>query len=307
MLRYIANLLVQLGVVILGVSTVVFLLLRLAGDPALLFVAADDATPERLAQVRTELGFNDPLPLQYARFLASTLQGDFGTSLRFKTAALPLAFDHAPATLELAVLALALSVLLGFPAGVIAATQRGSLLGNTVSVLSLLGQCLPVFWLGIMLILLFAVELRVLPASGDGSPAHFILPTLTLAAYIMARIARLARSSMLEVLGQDYIRTARAKGLAAAAVIVGHAAKNAAIPTVAAVAVSFSTLIGGAVVTETVFGWPGLGRLLVDSVVGRDYPVAQASVFVIAIFVTLANLLSDLAYGLLDPRIRHQF
>jgi peptide/nickel transport system permease protein len=302
-MRFVVWRLVQAIFVVLGVASVVFLLLRLSGDPVMLLVSPD-ATQEQIELVRERYGFNEPLYLQYIRFLRAIAAGDFGESIRFKTPALELVLERLPATIQLALLSFAMTLALGIPAGVIAAVKRGTLFDNFFTVVALLGQSVPTFWLGVMLIILFAVQLRVLPTSGRGGLEHLVLPSFSLGAYSMARIARITRSSMLDVLGEDYIRTARAKGLVERAVVYRHAVKNASISIVTVAAYTFAALMSGAVITEAVFAWPGVGRLLVDAVYNRDYPVAQAAVFVIALMVSAINLLTDLTYAYIDPRIR---
>ena len=280
-----------------------FLLLRLSGDPATLFVG-QDATAEQVERVRHELGLDRPLIVQYGQFLFKAAQGDFDRSLRFNRPALEMVLVVLPDTLRLALTSLALAALVGVPVGAVSALYRGSLLDSVITVLTLLGQSLPVFWLGILLILLFAVDLHWLPTSGSDTLAHLVLPAATLGAFFAARFAQLTRSGLQEVLAEDYIRTARAKGLRERVVLFGHALRNVAIGQVTVAALTFSALLGGAIVTETIFAWPGLGRLLLEAVNNRDYPLVQATVFVIALFVTLANVIADLLYAALDPRIR---
>ena len=302
MVAYLLARAAKLVLVLWGVTTLVFILLRLSGDPATLFVT-QDATVEQLERVRRTLGLDQPLIVQYVRFLSRAVVGDFDRSLRFGQPALGMVLAALPDTLRLALTALALAMIVGIPAGVLSAVRRGSALDGLTTILTLLGQSLPVFWLGILLILLFSVELRWLPVSGADTPVHVILPAVTLAAFFAARFARLTRSNLTEVLAEDYIRTARAKGLSGRLVLYRHALKNVAITQVTVAALTFSALLGGAIVTETIFAWPGLGRLLLEAVNTRDYPLVQATVFVIALFVSLANFLADLLYGVLDPRI----
>jgi ABC-type dipeptide/oligopeptide/nickel transport system permease component len=282
---------------------VVFFAVRLSGDPAAL-LAPQGATAEDIRELRRRLGLEDPLPQQYVGFLVHALTGDFGTSLRYQQPASELVLGALPVTLTLTVAALALALVVAVPAGIISAIKRDSLFDAAAMVITLLGQAMPVFWLGILFILVFAVRLKVLPTGGWGSPNQVILPALALGAYSMARISRLVRSGMLEVLSQDYIRTARAKGLRERTVILMHALKNAQIPVVTVVGLEFSVLMGGAVITETIFSIPGLGRLAVSSVANRDFAVVQAAVFVAALVVTLVNFVVDLLYVALDPRIR---
>ncbi len=292
----------RLVLVLWGVLTLAFLLLRLSGDPATLFVG-QDATREQVEQVRHQLGFDQPLIVQYGQFLGRIAHGDFDRSLRFDRPAISLVLDALPYTLELTLASLAIAMLLGIPAGAIAALRPGSAVDSAATLLALVGQSMPVFWLGILLILFFAVQLHWFPVSGSETPAHLVLPSVTLGAFFAARFAQLTRSGLLEVLAEDYVRTARSKGLSEWTVLARHALKNVAISQVTVAALTFSALLGGAIVTETIFAWPGMGRLLLDAVNSRDYPLVQASLFVIALFVCLANLLADLSYGLLDPRV----
>jgi peptide/nickel transport system permease protein len=302
--RLLAQRAVHLLIVVLGVYTALFLLLRLTGDPALLYVA-EDAGPAQIQRVREQLGLADPLPLQYLRFLGRALAGDFGLSLRYNQPALPLVLAAVPATFELTGAALLLAALVGVPAGILSATRRNSLADHVSLVTSLVGQCVPTFWLGIILILILALELGLLPPSGRGTLAHIVMPAVTLGAYSTARVARLTRSSVLEVLNQDFVRTARSKGLAGRAVILRHVLKNAAIPIVTILGLSVSTLLGGAVITETIFDWPGVGRLMVQAVFVRDYPIVQGTAFLIAAMVAVVTFLTDSLYTWLDPRIKH--
>jgi ABC-type dipeptide/oligopeptide/nickel transport system permease component len=300
---YVARRLAQSVIVLLGISIVVFVILHLTGDPTLLMLPLD-ASAEEIARFRRAMGFDDPLPVQYGRFLRGVLQGDFGSSLRHDEPALRLVFERMPATLELTVVALGIALLLAIPAGIVSALFRNSALDYVSTVVALVGQAMPTFWLGIMLILVFAVGLQVLPSSGRGGPANLVLPALTLGLFTTARTMRLTRSALLEVLGQDYVRTARAKGVAERGVVWKHALRNAAIPIITIVGLELGTLLGGAVITETIFAWPGVGRLSVQAIYNRDYPLVQASVFVLASMFVLVNLAVDLVYTYLDPRIR---
>jgi peptide/nickel transport system permease protein len=302
MVRLLARRTIHLLIVVLGVYTALFLLLRLTGDPALLYVS-EDAGPAQIQRVREQLGLADPLPLQYVRFLGRAVVGDFGLSLRYNQPALPLVLAALPATLELTAAALLLSAVVGVPVGILSATRRNSVADRLSLLASLVGQCVPTFWLGIILILVLALDLGVLPPSGRGTLAHVVMPALTLGAYSTARVARLTRSSVLEVLHQDFVRTARAKGLAQRVVILRHVLKNAAIPIVAILGLSVSTLLGGAVITETIFDWPGVGRLMVQAVFVRDYPIVQGTAFLIAAMVTVVTFVTDALYAWLDPRI----
>jgi peptide/nickel transport system permease protein len=282
---------------------VVFALLFLTGDPAALMLPVD-ATPQQAAQFRHQLGLDDPLPVQYGRFLGGVARGNFGESLRSREPALPLVIDRLPATMQLAVTALVLSVIVALPLGILAAVKHGSWVDRAAMSFALFGQSVPVFWLGIMLILLLAVQLRWFPSGGRSDLASLVLPAVTLGLFGTARTARLVRSGMLDVLRRDYIRTAYAKGLTNVLVLRRHALKNALIPVVTILGLDLATLLGGAVITETVFSWPGVGRLVVTSIAGRDYPVVQAAVFVVASSYILINLAVDVLYAYLDPRIR---
>jgi ABC-type dipeptide/oligopeptide/nickel transport system permease component len=301
--RYILSRLVDTVVTVLGVSVIVFMLTQLTGDPARLMLPAD-AREAQVQELRDRLGLNDPLPIQYVRFLSGALRGDFGISLRSSQPALQLVFDRMPATLLLAVGSLIFSVILGGIAGLVSATKRGTWLDTAMMLLALIGQAVPVFWLAMMLILVVAVQWRLAPTSGIGTPAHAILPIVTLGAYSSASIARLLRASLLSVLANDYIRTARSKGLAERLILYRHALRNALIPVVTVVGLQFGTMLGGAVITETIFAWPGVGRLAIQSIYVRDFPVVQATVFIVAVGFVFINLLVDLTYALLDPRIR---
>jgi len=304
--QYIARRLLQAVLVVLGVVTAVFFLLQLTGDPVRLMVG-DGAAEADIENIRHQLGLDRPLPERYVSFLTQAARGDFGQSVRQQgRPAMEIVLDRYPATLRLAFLALSLSVVMAIVFGLISAVKRYSVLDNVVMVMALFGQSIPNFWLGIMLILVFAVQLGWLPSQGygDGSLNHLLLPTLTLAAPGLARLTRLVRSGMLDVLGQDYVRTARAKGLHETGVIFGHALKNAAIPLVTIIGLDLGALLGGAVVTEQIFAWPGVGLEVVLAINGRDFPVVQAAVFVVATSFVLINLVVDLLYTWLDPRVR---
>ncbi len=304
MSRYLLRRLVHACLILLGVSLVTFLLMHLTGDPVTLFMPLD-SSPEDVAVMRTALGFDRPLHLQYLTFLGGATRGDFGSSLRHRQPALGLVLERLPATMQLTMLALGLAVLAAIPLGVVAAARRKSSVSLLAYLLGLLGQSMPVFWLGIVLILFFSVNLRLLPASGRGTIAHLIMPAVTIGTYSMAMLMRLMRATMIEILSQDFVRTARAKGLSERVVVFKHAMRNALIPVVTVMGLQLGTLLGGAVITETVFSWPGLGRLLIQGFNNRDMPVVQAAVFVMALMIVFANLLTDLAYGALDPRVRY--
>jgi ABC-type dipeptide/oligopeptide/nickel transport system permease component len=289
--------------VVFGVSIVTFFLTFLSGDPAVLMLPPD-ATADQIATFRRDWGFDDPIIMQYGRFLARALQGDMGTSLRHGTPALPLIAERLPATLQLTVTAMVVAILVAIPLGVLSATHRGSVIDLASMTVALIGQAVPNFWLSIMAILLFAVTLGWLPTSGRGTWLHVVMPAGVLAIGLMALLTRLARSTMLEVLSEDYVRTARAKGLREWAVLSKHALRNALIPLVTVIGLQFGFILGGAVVIETVFTWPGVGLFTIQAITNRDYPVVQAAVLILSTAVVLINLLVDLLYGLLDPRIR---
>jgi peptide/nickel transport system permease protein len=303
MTTYLTRRLLQSLVVLLGVSFVVFFILHLTGDPALVLLPPD-ASPEDVRRFREAMGFNDPFLVQYGRFLGGALRGDFGQSIRHGESAFHLVAERMPATFELAGAALLIALALAIPAGIVSAVRRNSVLDYVSTVVALLGQSMPTFWLGIMLILLFSVQFHLLPSSGRGTLEHLVLPAVTLGLFTTARITRLTRSGMLEVLSQDYIRTARAKGVSDPPVVWKHALKNAAIPIVTIVGIELGTLLGGSVITETIFAWPGVGRLSVQAIANRDYPVVQAAVFLLATTFVVVNLIVDVVYTYLDPRIR---
>ena len=304
MARYILRRLVQSIFVLLGVSLIVFTLVQLSGDPVLQMLAGTNASEADLQNLRQELGYNDPAWMQFGRYLGGAVQGDLGDSLRFKQPALALVLNRLPATGQLAVAALLLSLLIGIPIGILSAVKRNTIWDHLGMTLVLLGQSIPLFWLGMMFVLLFAVQLRWFPSGSAGTWKHLVLPTLTLSAYPMARIARLMRSAMLDVLNEDYIRTARAKGLHNRRVMVVHALRNAALPVVTVVGLMFGTLMGGAVITESIFAWPGVGLLTIQAIQNRDFTLVQASVLVVAVVFIVVNLLVDLLYIYIDPRIR---
>jgi peptide/nickel transport system permease protein len=303
MRRYIAARLAQAVLVVLLSLTAVFGMVRLGGDPVLLFLPMDIQAKDVNA-IRQRLGFNDPLAVQYARFMGGALRGDFGESLRYRRDALGLVLERLPATLLLAATSIALTLIVAVPLGVLTAVRRDTVVDHVGTVAMVLGQATPGFWLGLMLIYLFAVHLRWLPTGGTGSLAHLVMPSVVLAAFFSARVARLTRSAVLDVLGEEYIKTARAKGLGEARVIGKHTLRNSAIPIVTLAGLEAGQLLGGAVVTETIFAWPGLGRLTVQALLNRDFPVVMAAVSFTSIVYTLMNLAVDVAYGWLDPRVR---
>jgi peptide/nickel transport system permease protein len=305
MLGYVFRKVFHTAFVAFGVVTLVFAALRLSGDPAATMLPGD-ASVDELSALRRQLGLDRPLWVQYLQFLAGAVSGDFGTSFRHQQPALPLVLERLPATLELAGAALLLAVVVALPLGILAAIHRGRVLDVVAMAFAVVGQATPYFWMGIMLILVVSVELAWLPTSGRGGLERLILPAITLGTHFAASLARLTRTSMLEVFGQQFVTTARAKGLSEWSVVLGHTLKNAAVPVITLIGLQFGTLLGGAVVTETIFAWPGVGRLAVQSVFVRDYPVVQAGVFVLALTFVAINLLIDLLYGVLDPRIRRE-
>jgi peptide/nickel transport system permease protein/oligopeptide transport system permease protein len=303
--RYLAQRLVASVITLLGVSLIVFLMVRvLPGDPARV-IAGLLASEEDVQRIRIELGLERPLHVQYGIFLTRLLHGDLGTSARTSQPVLGELQPRLAATLKLALSSAAVAALLGIAAGTLAATRPYSRFDYLLSLATLFGVSMPVYWLGLMLIIVFAVQLNWLPAAGSEDPGSIVLPTLTLAAFSVALIARMTRASMLEVLGQDYVRTARAKGLPEAGVVVRHALKNALIPVVTVVGLQFGALLGGAVLTESVFGWPGMGLLLVDSIFSRDYAMVQGIVLVFSALFICTNLIVDVFYAIIDPRIHY--
>ncbi|MCI8652717.1 MAG: ABC transporter permease [Angelakisella sp.] len=300
---YIIKRLFQGVLTFLGVSVLVFVLGRVTGDPVAL-LAPDNATAEQKEQIRESLGLNDPVAVQYWNFITKAVQGDFGTSYVSRQSVTKLVKDTLPATLQLAVASFLIAVVVSIPIGILVALKRNTvwdLLGN---VLALVGQAMPNFWLALMLMLVFSVKLKLLPISGREGPANMVLPVLTLALAALGYFVRMVRSSMLEVLGQEYIRTARGKGVRELMVVGKHALKNALIPVITVMGIHFGNLLSGAFVIETVFAWPGLGRLGVTALFARDFAVIQGVVLVSTAIFVLVNLVVDILYTLLDPRIR---
>lgn len=300
--RYVLRRLLETLPVFAGILVITFLLTRLSGDPTDLLLPPN-ATDEAREAFRALHGLDRPLWQQFLSFASLALVGDFGNSLRFEQPAMSLVLERLPATAELAGATMAIAVLLGIPAGVLAASRRGQASDLAIRALTLLGQAVPSFVLGVIGIMIFAVWLRWLPTGGHGSLAHLVLPALTLALHLLALIARVTRSCMLDVLKQDYVRTARAKGVVERTVIWLHALRNAFIPVLTVIGLQVGLLLGGVVVTETIFSWPGVGRLAIQAIYSRDFPVVQAVVFVFATIFVLVNLIVDLLYAILDPRI----
>jgi ABC-type dipeptide/oligopeptide/nickel transport system permease component len=303
MVSYIFRRLLTAILVVFGVSIVVFFLTFLSGDPAALMLPPQ-ATADEIREYRQRMGYDDPIIVQYGRYLRRAVQGDFGESIVHRQPALPLILNRLPATLELTISAMIIAISLAVPLGILSAVNRGKFLDVGGMFTALIGQSVPNFWLAIMMIYLFSVTLGILPTSGRGGISHLVMPAFAIAIGLMAMLTRLVRSTMLEVLGEDYIRTARAKGMHEVPVVVRHALRNALIPLVTVVGLQFGYILGSAVVIETVFTWPGVGLFTIQAITNRDYPVVQASVLVLATAVVLINLAVDLIYGLLDPRIR---
>jgi len=306
MLRYILKRLLNALLVLLGLSLIVFITLRLTGDPVAMLLQAGSPSKSDIAEMRRLLDLDQPLPIQYVSFVGKALTGDFGRSFHYSTPALGLVLERMPATLTLTLSAMAVALVLAFPLGIISALNRGKFLDFVSQTISLLGVSMPNFWFGILLILIFGVSLQWLPVSGSDGPEYLIMPSIALGIPLMAVLARILRSSMLEVLNADYIRTARSKGLAKSTVIIRHSVRNALIPVVTIIGLQFGTLLGGAVIVETVFSWPGIGRLAVDSIGSRDYPVVQASVLLLGAILVIVNLIIDILYTVIDPRIGYK-
>jgi ABC-type dipeptide/oligopeptide/nickel transport system permease component len=306
MTRYIIRRLLQSIGVVFGVSIVVFSLIRLIpGDPVMVMLP-ESASPEQRAALREELGLDHPIAVQYAFFLIRAVQGDLGNSLFYSKPAVGVLLNAFPNTLVLATAALSLVLVFAIPLGILSAIKRDSVWDLGAMALAMVGQSIPPFWLGLILMSFFSVTLGWLPTTGIGGPEHLVLPSVTLGAYLMALSTRLVRSGMLDVLGEDYIRTARAKGLSDYFVLVRHALPNLLIPVVTIVGLQLGALLGGAVITETVFAWPGIGTIVYRAIAARDYPLMQAAVLMLSVFFVFLNLAVDLLYAYLDPRIRYR-
>ncbi|HXN26933.1 MAG TPA: nickel ABC transporter permease [Candidatus Acidoferrales bacterium] len=306
MIRYISIRLLFALPALWLILTMVFLLAHIVpGDPVAQMLG-EGARAEDLTQLRHALGLDLPLPVQYGRYLAGVLHGNLGESFRFQQPVLKVVAEHYPATLELAVVALLICALIGIPAGVLAAHKRGERTDHAVGVLTLFGLSVPNFALGPVLILLFSVVLGWLPVSGRGGVAHLILPAFTLGAALAAILTRMVRTSVIEELSADYVRTARAKGVSESGVLFRHALRNALIPILTILGLQFGTLLAGTIVTESIFSWPGIGRLAVQAIGARDYPLLQGCILLIAVSYVLVNLLTDLVYALVDPRVRFE-
>ncbi|MDR3331588.1 MAG: ABC transporter permease [Synergistaceae bacterium] len=304
MLRYLVRRVLQMIPVLFIITLIVFLFVNLSGDPTSMLLAPE-ATLDDREEMREALGLNRPLHIQYGIFLVNALRGDFGTSFRYKLPAVQIVREKIPLTVQLTGISLVLSIVLGVVLGVLSAMAHDTPFDFLLNGLSALGRAMPNFWMGIMLILFFGVIWRVLPLSGHGTWLHLVLPCSVLAIQNASRVIPLVRSNMLEIMHLDYIRTARSKGLREKVVIFKHAFKNALLPVVTFTALQIPTLVGGALVTETVFAWPGVGQLIIQSISTHDMSVVQACVVMIAVITMIANLLADVLYSLIDPRIRY--
>lgn len=303
MKKYILKQLFQIVPVLFIITFIVFCLVYVAGDPVSMMLPLD-APPEQIASLRAKLGLDQPLMVQYFTYMGNLLQGDFGNSFRYGQPALEIVLERVPATLELAFSSMLVATVLAVPLGIWSATSRNSALDLLITGGSVLGKAMPNFWLGIMLILLLAVTFRVFPVSGRGGWQHLVLPSITMGTAIAAEMTRLIRSSMLEILEQDYVKTARSKGISNFLVVYKHAFRNALIPVITIMALQTSHLVGGALITESVFAWPGLGQLIVQAVNGRDMAILQAAIIITAFMVIAINMMADLLYRVVDPRIQ---
>lgn len=303
-MKYIANRLLQIPPVLLILTVIVFMLVYVAGDPVALMLP-DDASEEQIIQLREALGLNEPFYVQFLTYILNVLTLDFGQSIYFNQSALSLVLERIPATLILAGASMLVSILIAIPLGIISAIKKGTVLDIFATGISVLGKAIPNFWLGIMLILIFSVTFQLFPVSGSGSISHLILPAITLGAAMSAEITRLIRSNLLEIFTQDYIRTARSKGIAEWKVICIHAFRNSLVPVITVTFLQASAVVGGSIITEVIFAWPGLGQLLVNAVYQKDMAIVQAAIFIIAFMIIIINLITDILYQVLDPRIRY--
>jgi ABC-type dipeptide/oligopeptide/nickel transport system permease component len=304
-LRFVIGRLGQALLTLVLLSLIVFGLARLTGDPVML-MAPMEASPQDIANIRASLGLDKSLPMQYLHFAGNALQGDFGQSIKWDRPAMEMLLERFPATLVLSATSMAFGLVLALTVGIWSAVKRDSVFDNVGKVIALIGQSMPTFWFGILLILVFSLQLRLLPTSGYGLGLHLVMPTLTLGTFVAASIMRVTRSAMIDALEMDHIRTARSKGVPERQVIFVHALKNAAIPILTITALQAATILRGAVVTETVFAWPGIGKIAIDAVYARDFPMVQASVLLMGVVFLVVNLLVDLVYVILDPRISYE-
>lgn len=303
MWNYLVQRLVHAIFVLIGISLIVFITIRLTGDPVMMLLRDGNPSQEDIDEMRRLLDLDKPLPVQYLWFVGKAVTGDFGRSFHYSTPALPLVLERMPATILLTLSSMLVALVVAFPLGIISAVARGRLLDFGVRFFSLIGISMPNFWLGIILIIIFGVRLRWLPVSGNETFAHLVLPSVALGLSLSGSLTRILRSSMLDVLSADYIRTAQAKGLSRRTTLIGHALRNAMIPVLTILGLQLGLLLGGAVIVENVFSWPGVGRLVVNSIGARDYPVVQAAVLLLAVILLVANFLVDLLYTVVDPRI----
>jgi peptide/nickel transport system permease protein len=304
MIAYVIRRLLHTILVVLGISLIVFFSIRLTGDPVSVMFSAGEPTKEAIAEVRSNLGLDEPLYVQYGIFLKGIFTFDFGESFRSGMPVMDLINERIGATLALALGGMAVAILIAFPVGILSAVKRDTAVDFFGRIFSLLGISFPNFWLGIMLILVFSVTLQWLPVSGFEGFKHLILPSITLGLILSGILARLVRSSMLEVMNQQYVSTAKSKGISEWRVIIKHAFRNALLPTVTFIGLQFGSLLGGTVIVEQIFSWPGVGRLIIDAINQRDYPVIQGGVIYLAIIMVLVNLIVDLSYSLIDPRVK---
>lgn len=304
MIAYVIRRLLHTVLVVLGISLIVFFSIRLTGDPVSVMFSAGEPTKEAIAEVRSNLGLDEPLYVQYGIFLKGIFTFDFGESFRSGMPVMDLINERIGATLALALGGMAVAIIIAFPVGILSAVKRDTAVDFFGRIFSLLGISFPNFWLGIMLILVFSVTLQWLPVSGFESFKHLILPSITLGLILSGILARLVRSSMLEVMNQQYVSTAKSKGISEWTVIIKHAFRNALLPTVTFIGLQFGSLLGGTVIVEQIFSWPGVGRLIIDAINQRDYPVIQGGVIYLAIIMVLVNLIVDLSYSLIDPRVK---
>ncbi|MGH7300551.1 MAG: ABC transporter permease [Candidatus Rokuibacteriota bacterium] len=303
MKRYLGRQLVQLVVVIIGISVLSFSILHVIGDPVVLFVP-EGAPKEEFERFRKLLGLDKPLYVQYWNFASRAVQGDFGKSWYGDAPVFTLVMERMPPTIYLTLAGLVVALLIALPLGILAALNRHSFVDNLCTMLAVAGQAMPIFWLGIMLIIVFAVWMRLLPASGYGTWQHFLMPAFTLGAFLAPITMRLVRSGVIEVMNMEFIKTARAKGVGERMVVIKHAFRNACIPVITVLGLQFGQLLGGAIVTETVFAWPGVATLTVESIRNQDFPVVQCAVILLALIIVLVNLIVDAIVGFIDPRIR---
>ncbi|MCJ7534254.1 MAG: ABC transporter permease [Anaerolineales bacterium] len=304
MQRYFLSKLGQSVLLIFGVLLLVFTMVRVTGDPATLMMSRE-ASPEDMEEFRERMGFNDPTIVQFGRFMSGAIVGDFGDSLHFKTPAMPMVLERLPATLQLALTALILAVVVGLPLGLVGGFNPGSFIDNIARVLALLGQSVPNFWLALIMISFFAVSLRWFPTFGRDEWKSVVMPAFVLGLPVMGQIVRLTRSSVLEIRGEDFIRTARSKGLERKTIYSKHVFRNVAIPLVSVIGIQFGYLLGGSIYIEAIFAWPGMGQLLEQSIGWRDFPLVQAIAVFTAVVVLGLNLLTDMTYAIIDPRIRY--